>query len=163
MYRDPSRFIRAFLASAALVSAASTVVFAETMPEGPVTMARTHGDATAVWDATDELAELIGKKTGKDEILRTLEADATQILTKRAQTLKGNVDSFKVTVIYQRTGAISPKYQVATFLGLERLLAVKATMPLAQNNSDWSSQIRAGKPPKDVEISIIGNLPPEIH
>jgi len=151
------------LSSLALLGAilpASVGAATDSLPEGTVTMARLHGDASAIWDASDELAALIAKKTSNEQILVTLEADATRVLVNRAQTLRDPVDTFKVFVIYARTGAISPTYQVATFAGLERLLSVKAAMPGARNGQGWSDLVRAGKPPKDLDIEVTGSLPP---
>jgi len=136
----------------------------EAAPAGTVTLAKVEGNAVAVWDASDAVAALVSRQYGKDEALRLLESDAARILITRAPTLAKRATTLTVTVIYKKTGAVSPQYQIATFEGLERLLYVKGaiTDATAANNS-WVGDLQDAKPPKNLEIVVTGSLPDDFR
>jgi hypothetical protein len=130
---------------------------------GPVVLTHAHGDATAIWDATSDLAAIITTKPTAEETFRRLEADALTVLADKGKTLSSDAKTLSVQVIYQRSGAVSPAYQTATFVGVERLLAVKADpVKAAENIAAWTKQLKAGTIPPGVTVSIGGKLPPEL-
>jgi hypothetical protein len=131
---------------------------------GPVVLSRAHGDALAVWDATPELSGLVAAKTSATDTLHKLEADACALLLEKAKLLAPDAKTMTVSVIYQRTGAISPTYQVATFAGIERLLTVKAAIPIGDAAAAlWTADLKAGKIPSGVTVVVAGKLPPDLH
>jgi|GEM_PF-6957650 len=132
---------------------------AGTLPAGSVTMTRVHGDAVVIWDATDELTGLITKNTPRDQIQRTLEADAALVLISRAGFLKNKAKSLTVHVIYQSTGATSAQYRVPTFEGLTRLMSVNAQIAAALAHPSWVKDLEANKTPKGLNIVIVAKWP----
>lgn len=133
-------------------------------PPGPVVLSRAHGDALAIWDATADLTALLANKTSAEDALRRLEADAVTVMAEKAKLLPSDAKTLTVQVIYQRTGAISPTYQVATFAGIERLLTVKAPVnEIAAKSAAWSAELRVGKTPAALTVTVAGKLPPELH
>jgi hypothetical protein len=132
---------------------------------GPVVLTRAHGDALAVWDATTDLATLVNAKSSAEETLRRLESDALTVLIQKAKVLAPDAKTLTVQTIYQRTGAVSPTYQVATFAGIERLFTIKAAVggTEATNGAGWVQQLKAGKVPDGVTVVVTGKLPPELH
>ncbi|HEY0394276.1 MAG TPA: hypothetical protein VGD01_07245 [Candidatus Elarobacter sp.] len=157
-----ARLVRVALVTGLIAAAAAPALAADAVPDGSIVLAKPRGDAVIVWDATDALAALVAKKSSAAATLRALEADATLIVRDRAPKLKDQATSLTVNVIYTRTGAVSPVYQVATIAGYERLLTVKAPIQAALAARGWDQEIRNGKPPHELEIAIVGKLPPEM-
>ena len=129
-----------------------------------VVLTRAHGDALAIWDATSTVTTLVSSKASSDQALRQIESEAFAVLVQKHKSLPADATTLTVQVIYQKTGAVSPTYQVATFSGIERLLTVKASIAeIAAHAADDQTQISAGKIPAGVTIVISGKLPPEFH
>jgi hypothetical protein len=149
------------LGLAALLLGLDAVYAAESL--GPVVLTRVHGEPTAIWDSTSDLAAIVATKPSAEDVLRRLEADALTVLVHKAKSLKGDEKALTVQVIYQRSGAVSPTYQTATFLGVEHLFTLKAVVAEAETNAAaWSAQLKAGKIPAGVTINVTGKLPPEL-
>ncbi|MHB8703194.1 MAG: hypothetical protein ACYC8W_03460 [Candidatus Tyrphobacter sp.] len=148
----------------ALAGAASpTAMHGNTLPQGTVTVTKARGDAAAIWDATAVLTALIGAHDTKERVTRELQADAVAVLVDRAGALRGYATSITITVLYAKTGAISPAYHVATFEGVERYMLVKATVTGAlANGTSWESALRVGHPARGLTIMVVGSLPPEL-
>jgi hypothetical protein len=160
---SPSKYaalLRAFACGAVLVVATA----AAPLPAGPIVLARTGSDALVLWDASSEMISLIANKMPADAMMRKLESDAVVILGDRAKAVASGTKTLTVQVIYQRSGAISPAYQTATFLGIEHLVAVKAPLPAAATRGDaWAEDVRNGKTPDELTVTVSGKLPPEVH
>lgn len=130
---------------------------------GPVVLTHAHGDATAVWDATADLTAVVAGKPTAEEALRRLKADAVTVLAEKGKVLSGDAKTLTIQAIYQRTGAVSPSYQTATFLGVEHLFTLKAEVVKATENAvTWSKQLKAGATPDGVTVTVTGKLPPEL-
>ena len=131
--------------------------------ERSVILARVRGDAVVVWDATDELLAMLTKKKSKAEILRSLEVEAARLLVDRARKIKHRATTLTVNVTYERIGAISAAYKTATIEGYEQLLRLKAPVGAATGANTWPADITSGKVPKDLEVTVVGALPPEVR
>lgn len=129
---------------------------------GPVTVTRTHGDGLAVWDATSILAGLMARKASRDEIMQELESDASTILLDKMHVYRKTAHTMTVVVLYAKTGAISPTYNVATFEGVERLFSIKAATN-ARLPKDSAAELRGGKTPAGIQVTVTGQLPPEVQ
>jgi len=130
---------------------------------GPAVLTRAHGEPTAIWDSTSDLTAIVNTKPSAEEALRRLEADALTVLVQKAKALKPDEKALTVQAIYQRSGAVSPAYQTATFMGVEHLFTLKASVADAEANAAaWTAQIKAGKVPSGVTINVTGKLPPEL-
>jgi len=136
--------------------------FAADMPEGSVIVTKTHGDALAIWDATPVLTGLVSRKAGHDDIMRELESDAATIMVQKLPVYKKTARTLTLMVLYAKTGAISPTYNVATFEGVEKLLTLRASTR-TRLAGDPARDFRAGKTPASVQLRVIGKLPPEIQ
>jgi hypothetical protein len=157
-----SPFVRLAAACAALATTLPAFA-AATESLGPVVLTRAHGEPTAIWDATSDLTTILGTKPSAEETLRRLEADAVTVLVQKAKSVKPDEKWLTVQAIYQRSGAVSPAYQTATFLGVEHLFTLKAAVADADANAAaWSAQLKSGKVPSGVTISVTGKLPPEL-
>lgn len=130
--------------------------------ERSVILARVRGDAVVVWDATDELLAMLTKKESKAKILRALEVEAARLLVDRAGKIKDRATTLTVHVTYKRIGAISAAYKTATLEGSEQLLRLKAPVGAATGANTWPADITSGKVPKDLEVTVVGALPPEV-
>jgi hypothetical protein len=130
---------------------------------GPAVLTRAHGDALAIWDATADLTAIIATNPSAEVTLQRLEADTFTVLVTKSKALKADAKTLSVSTIYRRSGAISPQYQTATFLGVEKLLTLEANVEAAQANEPaWTEQLRAGKIPGGVTVTVTGKLPPEL-
>lgn len=160
-FTSPAR--RAAVCSA-LASALLGATFASAAESlGPVVLTRAHGQPTAIWDSTPDLTAIVATKPTAEEAMRRLEADAVTVLVQKGKVLKPDEKTLSVQVIYQRNGAVSPSYQTATFLGVEHLLVLKAAVADAETNADaWAAQLKSGKVPAGVTITVTGKLPPEL-
>jgi len=138
------------------------VLAADTMPQGSVVVTKARGDALAIWDATPVLAGLVSRKASRGEVMRELESGAATIVVSKLPAYKKTARTLTLLVLYAKTGAISPTYNVATFEGVERLLTLKASTQV-HFASDPAAEFRSGKTPSGLELHVVGDLPPEIQ
>ncbi len=127
--------------------------------QGTFILARSGPQSTYLWDASPYVAQLVSDKQLGDQGIQALEATAVGELAARAKS--SSAQTLAVSVVYQRTGAISPAYGVATFNGVEKVCTIivsRAT--LAKNGLTWAKEIADGHVPPDVTIKVTGQLPP---
>jgi hypothetical protein len=154
----------AFVIAAAIGAASPPAATGSPLPPGAAVLARGGADALVIWDASGEIAGLIGNKSSAETIMRRVESDAALVLGDRSKSLSSGAKMITVRVVYQRTGAISPAYQTATFQGIENLVSVKAPVSSALVRSDkWADELRNGKIPDEVTVTVSGKLPSEVR
>jgi hypothetical protein len=127
--------------------------------QGAFILARTGPQSTYVWDASQYIGSLVADKQLGDAGMQALEATAVGELADQAKS--SSARTLAVTIIYQRTGAVSPAYNVATFTGVEKLCTIIVTRAdVAKNGSAWANEIADGHTPPGVAIKMTGKLPP---
>jgi hypothetical protein len=130
------------------------------LPEGAVVVAHGAPDVVIVWDASNELILMQGRSLGSDAILHHLQSDAVSIAADRARRFGSRAAKIQVRVIYSKTGAVSPVYQVATFEGIEQLMTVTvAASPVRTRAGTWETALAGGTVPSGVGVVVTGALP----
>jgi hypothetical protein len=128
--------------------------------EGPVTLARVGEESVVIWDCTQRLGELRDAKATNDDVMRDLESNAALVLGQEAQAVEKDTRHVTVRVLYRKLGSFDPTYRAVTFAGIERLLNLTVATPFSMPQVvNWSMQLKAGKAPPDVTITISGSLP----
>lgn len=142
-----------------ILCAGLTLAAAVRPMQGAFILARVGPQSTYVWDASQYIAQLVTDKQLDDQGMHALEATAVGELAVQAKS--SSARTLAVTIIYQRTGAVSPVYNVATFTGVEKLCTIAVTRAdVAENGAAWSNEIADGHVPHDVAIKVTGKLPP---
>jgi hypothetical protein len=127
---------------------------------GNVTVARDGVHSLLIWDASPLVKSLTSAKTPRDQALAQLESDALSIAAARASQLTAAHD-ITVRVVYLKTGDVDPAYGAPTLQGVERLATVQASRgDLTSHQATLVDQLKAGKVPQGVNVSVIGQLPP---
>jgi hypothetical protein len=127
--------------------------------EGAFILARSGPQSTYLWDASPYVAQLVSDKVLGDQGMQALEATAVSELAVRAKS--SSAQTLTVSIVYQRTGAVSPAYGVATFNGVEKVCTIVVSrVDVAKNGVMWVNEIGDGHVPHDVAIKISGQLPP---
>jgi len=127
--------------------------------QGAFILARTGPQSTYLWDASQYVAQLVGDKQLGEQGIQALEATAVGELAVQAKA--SSSQTLAVSIIYQRTGAVSPVYNVATFTGVEKVCTIVVPRAdVVKNGSAWANEIADGHVPRDVAITITGKLPP---
>jgi hypothetical protein len=144
--------LMSFLSAPALADAVRSI-------QGNVIMARAGDAPLFVWNATPYVGQLVNDKVLGDAGMRALEATALNALAQKARALDQKTVGMRV--IYEKTGAVSPLYQTATFEGMEDVVTLTADRKaLEAGLSAWTSQIQAGATPKGLTLAVTGKLPP---
>ncbi len=119
-----------------------------------------NGRALIIWDATDEVADIVSKKQDADTANGRLFHDALHALAANVGALDKSAANVTVRIIYQKTGAVSPVYGTATLQGVERYATVSLVAKDAKGNRDgWQSLKDDAKLPDFVTVKILGTLP----
>jgi hypothetical protein len=127
--------------------------------QGSFIFARGGRQSTYLWDASQYVAQLVSDKQLGDQGMQALEATAVGELAARARS--SSAQTLAVSIVYQRTGAISPVYGVATFNGVEKVCTIIVSREsVAKNGLTWANEIADGHVPPGVAIKIEGQLPP---
>ncbi len=118
------------------------------------------GKALIIWDATDEVADIVAKKQDADTANGRLFHDSLHALAANVGALDKSASSVTVRIIYQKTGAVSPVYGTATLQGVERYATVTlVAKDAADNRESWQSLKDDAKLPDFVKVKILGTLP----
>ena len=134
--------------------------FAADLPEGTIVLAKTTPDALVLWDSSPVLAKLLADRAGETAALAALESDAMLIATQRSTALTSS-KTLTVSVIYSKTGAVSPVYNTPTFAGVEKLLTVSGSpADIAKNGAAYATELSQGTVPPAIRVTVTGKLPP---
>lgn len=133
-------------------------IFADDAAKAPtVVVGRTTAGVVGVLvDVTDALVAN-DPKTTPDATLKHLELVTLDALDENADRLPKNAKRAHVSVIYQKTGAVSPMYKTATFTGVERLLSLNLGVS-AKDRAAARAALVAAKPPAGL-VTVTGQLP----
>jgi hypothetical protein len=128
--------------------------------QGHIVEARATAASTLfLWDATPYVTDLVHERLVGDDGLHALEATAVMALSQRVRTSRSS--SADLRVIYQKTGAVSPVYGIATFAGVEVVVTLHARKgDLLRNGAAWASALAQGTIPKGLAVVVSGKLPP---
>jgi hypothetical protein len=94
-----------------------------------------------------------------DEALRQVQYQAAQLLIANAPSLKA-ARTITLQVVYPRKPEFNPQYNADVLTSVERLMSLEATKNALQGQHDWLEQMRAGKTPQGLTITVTGQLPP---
>ncbi len=138
---------------------AATAAGAVPPVRGTVVMARGGTTVTYLWNATPYVTNLVAAHNVGQDGLHAMEATALVVLRERARS--GTSPSMAITVLYERTGAVSPAYGTATFEGVERVFTLTAKRREILKNADvWTRNLADGVVPKGLSALVTGELPP---
>jgi hypothetical protein len=128
---------------------------------GNVVVARTSGDALVIWDASPEVAELVGERASDERASTKLERDALRVAAQSLGKIEKSANTLSVRIIYTKTGAVSPVYGAATFAGVERYATLELPLKDALADRDHWKTLDAKAPlPKWIALKVTGQLPP---
>ncbi len=128
--------------------------------DGAIIEARTTASSTLfLWEATPYVSRLAHDGISGAAGLREMEATGVAVLVKRTKGLHSR--RFELRALYQKTGAVSPVYQAATFEGVERIFTMRSdARALERNAIAWTRDLRRGITPRGLVIDVTGSLPP---
>ncbi len=151
----------ATLSACSLLATAGAARADESAVPGHVVLARTEGEALAIWDATPEVAMIVSTKIQDPDAKDKLEHDALRVLAQVESKVSPSAKTITVRVLYSKTGDVSPVYGTATFAGVERYANLKVkTSDLAGDKDKWKELGDKGAPPAWVQFDVVGALPP---
>jgi len=139
----------AILADATSISGAQVIV------------AKASGDAVLIWDASSTITEILRRKVPPALAMRSIEAQAADLLALRGPALK-SAKSISLRVVYPRKPEFNPQYGNEVAATVERLMTLKASpATLVHDGKTWSAMIQKGGSPRGLDIMVTGTLPPE--
>lgn len=113
-----------------------------------------------LWDATPIVTRIVATKAPRRLALSRLEAQAVDILAKKLTVLK-DVKVLTMRLLYEKTGAVDPRYGSATFAGAERVFDLSVAATLLRTHAEaLSKSLADGKVPSTVHLVVTGKLPP---
>lgn len=126
---------------------------------GSVIVARAGTNALLLWDATQDLVQAGNSSNAQDKTLIHFELLALQALRQKAAVLP-NSKLLTIRMLYDRTGAVSAVYHIATMEGTEHVFDLTAPRDeITMKYDALSSQISAGKIAAPAQLQITGKLP----
>ena len=130
-------------------------------PSGHVVLARTGPAALVLWDATQEVTDIVKTKTPDAQANDRLERGALRALKSTFANLKGS-KTITIRITYAMTGAVSPQYGQATFAGIERYANLSVDVAALKDDHDkWAeASVGNGPLPDFASLKIVGTLPP---
>jgi hypothetical protein len=127
---------------------------------GHVIVARSSDDALLLWDATDDVADVVRLGLSGDDAGRRLRHDALRMLAASLDRVPG-ARTITLRVLYSKTGDVSPVYGSPTFAGVERYASVTIDSHLASGDRDrWKELAANAALPAWIHYRIEGDLPP---
>jgi hypothetical protein len=139
----------------------ATVLLVAPRPfDGAIIEGRMTASATIfLWEATPYVTRLVHDRVLGTAGLREMEATGVGVLVKRAKGVHSR--GIELRALYQKTGAVSPIYQVATLEGVEHVFTMRADVRALQRNAAaWTTDLRRGIRPRGLAIDVTGSLPP---
>ena len=145
----------------ALLAVAGSARAEESPVPGHVVLARTEGDALAIWDSTQEVAAIVsGRLSDSDADIR-LKHDALRVLAQVQPKVTSSSKTITVRIVYSKSGEVSPVYGTPTFLGVERYATLKVkTTDAASDRDRWKELPDKAPLPSWAEFDVVGELPP---
>jgi len=137
----------------------SVIVQAPSAAADQVIVAKANGDAILIWDAGSVVANILRDKTPIDAAMRSIESQAANLLFLKGSQLP-NASSISLRVVYPRKPEFNPQYGVELSTTVERLMSLKTTPALlTQNGKTWAATINEGRSPRDLTVTVTGQLP----
>lgn len=131
----------------------------QTVAAGPVIVARAGTNALILWDATADVVQAGSSSNAQDKSLVHFELLALQAMRQKAAVLP-NSKLLTIRMLYDRTGAVSAVYHIATMEGTEHVFDLTAPRDEVTMKYDaLVSQISAGKIAAPAQLQITGKLP----
>jgi len=155
--------VKSLIIAAAFAAVASYGVncAAETVRpfQGNLILARSGAQSTYLWDATDYVTQLVSDNDVGAAGMRDLQATAVRALAGKVRNSKSK--TILLSVMYTKTGAVSPVYGTATFAGVEKVLTLTARgIEIRKNGLEDAEMLLVGRAPRGIKIIITGVLPP---
>jgi hypothetical protein len=126
---------------------------------GAVIVARAGTNALILWDATPDVVAAGNSTNAQDKTLVHFELLALEALRQKAAALP-NSKLLTIRMLYDRTGAVSAVYHIATMEGTEHVFDLTAPRDeITTKFGALSSQISAGKVVPPAQLQITGSLP----
>jgi hypothetical protein len=126
---------------------------------GPVIVARAGTNPLILWDATKDVEQAGSSSAPQDKTLVHFELLALQALRQKAAVLPGS-KLLTIRMLYDRTGAISAVYHIATIEGTEHVFDLAVPRDeLITNFAALSSQVADGKLTPPAALNVTGKLP----
>jgi len=155
-------FGRRLLAAPALALAAALPAAApgQDAAPGPVSVARTTGNALILWDASSEVAEFVTSKTPDDRANAQLRRDAVRVAAANIFKLEKSAKTLTVKVMYNKKGPWSPDYHADTFGGVVHYADLEFPYKAAEAGKDhWKSLDAKSQLPSWMKFTVLDKLP----
>jgi len=126
---------------------------------GSLILARSGAQSLYLWDASKYVAQLVSDKDLGPQGLRDLEATAIKALAAKIRSSRAK--SVALSVLYSKTGAVSPVYGTATFAGVEKVLTLSSSRSeLVRYAARDADQLLRGANVGAIHVTVTGTLPP---
>lgn len=126
---------------------------------GSVIVARAGANALVLWDATQAVVDAGNAQTPGDKALIALEQTALRALRDKSAVLPHS-SKLTIRVLYDRTGAVSAVYHIATMEGTEHVFDLSVPRAVLLSKFDaLEAEIAAGKIAPPLVLDMTGKLP----